>query len=128
MEILKDLFELLLLLSASSLCISLIFYFLRITRAIEALHRDLERISKQINPLFDTLNGVSKSVKNLSDDIRNQVQKIEWIIDEVKSRVEGILSIEKRVREEIEVPAQNILTTLQALKNGITTFFNVLKK
>ena len=128
MELLKDVLVLLLLLSASVLCITSIYYFYRIVKAIEALQSDLQKMSGQINPLLDTLNILSKSVKSLSDDFRLQLQKVHWIIDEVKSRVEAVISIEERIRGTIENPAQNIIGTIQAIKNGISTFFQTLKK
>ena len=128
MELIKDLFVIVLLLSASAFCISAIFYLLRITKAIEAMQGDLNRISDRLNPVLDSFHSVSRSINRISEDVRNQLSKIEWIIDEVRTRVEGLLLIERRVMETVENPVQNILSTVQGIKNGVTAFLNVFKK
>jgi uncharacterized protein YoxC len=119
----SNVFSILLMLSASALCISLIYYFLRITKAVEALQNDVKRISEQINPLLESLNTLSRSIKALSEDLRMQLQKTNWVIDQVKGKVEGLLAFEKKVKTTLENPAQNILNTIQFLKDKVTFLF-----
>ncbi len=124
----EDALRFLLYLSVSALCLSMIYFFYRITKSVEAVQRDLQKISGQINPLLDSLNILSRSVKSLSDDIRDQLQKINWIVDEVKSKVETVVQIEEKVRDVMSNPVHNIVETLQGIKKGFTTAFNFFKK
>jgi uncharacterized protein YoxC len=124
----EEALKFLLYISVSALCLSMIYFIYRITKSVEAVQRDIQKISGQINPLLDSLNTLSRSVKSLSDDIRDQLQKINWIVDEVKSKVETVVQIEEKVRDVMSNPVHNIMGTIQGLKQGFTTAFNFFKK
>lgn len=124
----KEIFEIVLLISASALCLALIYYISLITRSIESIRNELNKIALQINPLLESLNEVSRSVKSLSEDIREQLAKVNWIIDEIKGKIEAISSLENRIRESVETPAQNLMSNLTAVKNGLTAFFRALRR
>jgi len=124
----EEVLRILLYISASALCVSMIYYFYRITKSVEAVQRDLQKISGQLNPLLDSLNSLSRSVKSLSDDMRDQLQKINWVVDEVKSKIEAVVQIEEKVRDVMSNPVHNIMGTLQGIKKGFTTAFNFFKK
>jgi pilus assembly protein TadC len=128
MPVLKDLFTILLLFSASVLCLMLVYYFLRIARSIEALERDFKKMSDQMTPLLESLNNLSRAMKTLADEVRGQLDKTNWIIDEVKAKVEGLLYIENRIKESMEHPAQSLMATLQTIKNGVSSLFKKRSK
>lgn len=120
MENVKDILIVLLLGSASVLCLALIYYISRITKAVESMQTDMQRIASQVKPLLDSLNSLSISIKILSEDVRTQISKISWIIDEVKDKVDQVVAIEHKVREFTENPAQNILNFANFVKEKIT--------
>lgn len=117
-------FSAVLMLSASVLCVSLVYYFYRITRAVEALQQSVKQVSDQINPLLESLNTLSRSLKVLSDDLKMQLSKTNWVIDQVKTKVEGLVAFEKKVKETIENPAQNIINVVLQLKDKLKSFFS----
>lgn len=123
MENVKDIFIVLLLGSASVLCLALVYYISRVTKAVESIQTDLERISSQVNPLLESLNSLSKSIKILSEDVRSQVSKVSWIIDEIKDKFEQVASIEHKVREFTEHPAQNVMSLVTFLREKITSLW-----
>jgi pilus assembly protein TadC len=123
MPVLKDIFTLLLLFSASVLCLMLVYFFLRIARSIEALERDFKKMSDQMTPLLESLNNLSRAMKSLAEEVRGQLDKTNWIIDEVKAKVEGLLYLETKIKESLEHPAQSLLSTLQTIKKGVSSLF-----
>jgi len=119
----KDIFEILLLFSASFLCVMMVYYLMKITKSIDAIRKDFSSIAGQVTPLLDTLNNLSRSIKSVAEDIRQQLDKTNWIIDEVRSKVEGLLALEDKIRETFDHPAQSIMSTIQFIKNGVTGLF-----
>lgn len=128
MPVLKDIFTLLLLFSASVLCLMLVYFFLRIARSIEALERDFKKMSDQMTPLLESLNNLSRAMKSLAEEVRGQLDKTNWIIDEVKAKVEGLLYLETKIKESLEHPAQSLMSTLQTIKNGVSSLFKKRSK
>ncbi|MBX2976738.1 MAG: DUF948 domain-containing protein [Ignavibacteriaceae bacterium] len=123
-----DIFEIILLISASALCIYLILFLKNMTKSISEIQTDIHRIADQINPLLESLQSLSKSVIVVSDEVKSQLTKTKWIIDEVKSKVESIMNFERKVMEKVDSPIQNMLSNLNAIKRGVTTFFEALRK
>lgn len=123
-----DIFEIILLISASALCIYLILFLKDMTKSISEIQTDIHRIADQINPLLESLQSLSKSVIVVSDEVKSQLTKTKWIIDEVKSKVESIMNFERKVMEKVDSPIQNMLSNLNAIKRGVTTFFEALRK
>lgn len=123
-----DIFEIILLISASALCIYLILFLKDMTKSISEIQTDIHRIAEQINPLLESLQSLSKSVIVVSDEVKSQLTKTKWIIDEVKSKVESIMNFERKVMEKVDSPIQNMLSNLNAIKRGVTTFFEALRK
>jgi len=123
-----DIFEIILLISASALCIYLILFLKNMTKSISEIQTDIHRIADQITPLLESLQSLSKSVIVVSDEVKSQLTKTKWIVDEVKSKVESIMNFERKVMEKVDSPIQNMLSNLNAIKRGVTTFFEALRK
>ncbi|HAY33598.1 MAG TPA: hypothetical protein DCY06_05635 [Bacteroidetes bacterium] len=98
------------------------------TKSISEIQTDIHRIADQINPLLESLQSLSKSVIVVSDEVKSQLTKTKWIVDEVKSKVESIMNFERKVMEKVDSPIQNMLSNLNAIKRGVTTFFEALRK
>ena len=128
MPILKDIFIIVLLFSASVLCLSLIYFFLRISRSLEAMETDFKKVADQMTPLLESLNALSRTIKTLTEDVRAQLDKTNWIINEVKAKVEGLLYFENKIKESLENPAQTLMATLQGIKTGVSALFKKRSK
>ncbi len=120
--------EIVLLLSASALCIYLILYISRITKAIEDMKTEIQKISDQLKPLLNSLQTLSYSILSISDEIKSNFGKIRWIVDEVKSRVDSLFNIEKKIKETIDDPVQSIKENINAWRSGFSAFWKKLKR
>jgi len=122
-----EIFQVLLLASASALCIALVVYLSRITKSFEKMQADISRMADEIHPIFQSIETLTQSINNVTSYVREQIDSVSWIIESVKSRVEHVLEVEKKIREGIEGPVQNLATNLTAVKKGIAAFVQRLK-
>jgi uncharacterized protein YoxC len=120
----ETVFNIVLILSASALCIALIFYLNRITKSVKAIENDIKDLSFQIKPLIASTTNLSEKLNRIADKASEPVETITGIVDEVKERVNHILDFEEKIREGIERPASEILNTFAAVSNGVKTFWN----
>ncbi len=128
MPILKDIFIIILLFSASLLCIMLVYYFLRISRALEAIESDFKKVADQMTPLLESLNNLSRTLKTLAEDVRGQLDKTNWIIEEVKAKIEGLLYFENVIKTSLGQRTQTLMSTLQTIRNGVSSLFKKRSK
>ena len=122
-----QIFQVLLLASASALCIALIFYIKRITKSFEKMQADINRMADEIHPMLESLESLTHSVNKITAHAQEQMNSVSWIIDTVKSQVVNLLEMEKKIRQGIEAPVQNLTTNLNAVKKGIAAFVQRLK-
>lgn len=123
-----NIFYIILLASASALCLALIFYFYKITNTIKNIEAEIKDLSVQIKPLITSTTELSEKLNFLSGEATSQVNLVKEIIGKVRDRVEMILSLEEQLREGLEKPLTGLLKNLSAMSNGISTFWKTFKK
>lgn len=123
MESIISLAQLLLLLSASALCIAIIVYIGRITRKIEEMQSDIKKISEQVSPLVDSLQLISRSVAELTEKLNKQVSDVEWIVSEIKDKIESIKNFSSFFRTGIEDRMKSLVGTLGFVKDKMQHLF-----
>ncbi|MCK9425983.1 MAG: hypothetical protein M0Q21_08105 [Ignavibacteriaceae bacterium] len=122
-----QIFQVLLLASASVLCIALVFYIKRITKSFEKMQADISRMADEIHPMLHSFETLTHSVNKITTYAEEQMHSISWMVESVKSRVVNLLEVEKKIREGIEGPVQSLTTNLNAVKKGIAAFVQRLK-
>lgn len=123
-----SIFYIVLLISASILCLALIFYINRITNTIRQIETEIKELTEQIKPLIITAAELSEKLNYLTEEARGQVSNVKEIVRKVKDRVEKILSLEEQFREGLERPINGLLKNLSAVSNGINTFWKTFTK
>ncbi len=122
-----DVMEIILLISASALCLFAIYFLYQMVQSVKSIQKEVQEITAQVGPLVESIKSLSSSIHDLTMDIRQQISKINWIVDEVKSKVEFLQDIESRVKRGVEMPVNTLMSNLNAIKIGIATFFNRMK-
>ena len=125
---LTSIFSIILLISASGLCIALIIYLNRITKSIKGLESDVKNLSQDIKPLIESTLKLSEKLNQLSDDAMQPVQTANTIVDNIKVRVDKILELEEKIRGGFEDSVDGFIKNLSAVANGVTTFWKAYKK
>ncbi len=123
MDSVITIFTVILLISASALCIALIVFLGRVTASIDEFNKDTKQLIERIDPLVDSLVEMSASLKELSAEVSEQLDKTGWIIDEVKMRLESIISIEGKIKESVESPIDKLMSNLKAIRSALSVFW-----
>ena len=121
-------FYILLLVSASGLCIALIFAMNRITSSVKEIEIDLKDLTSQIKPLIASTTNLSEKLNYLSEEAKEPISVVKDIIEDVRDRVEVILAFEEKVRMGVEGPVFKFLNSVAGINNGINAFWNTYKR
>ena len=119
---LLDILLVILIISASALCIALIYYIWKISISIKAIQDDLSKLSADIEPLIDSTTQLANNLSNMSENARGQLDTSKNIVLSIKDRVDKILEFEEYVRKGIEGPVRTFIREIMAINNGINTF------
>lgn len=123
-----DILTIILIISASALCIALIYYLAKITASVKAIQKNIDEISSNINPLIVNVSELSEKISVITEDAKGQIQSSKNIVQNVKNRVDTILTLEERVRGGIEGPLMTLVTNFRAIANGLNTFLGYFNK
>jgi uncharacterized protein YoxC len=127
MEI-ANIFYILLLASASGLCIALIFFLLKIARSIHRIEIDIRDITHQAKPLIASALILSEKLKFISDEAKQPIVMLKDIVENIKDRIDVILELEEKLRRGVEGPLSKLLNTVSGVSNGINAFWDNYKR
>ena len=121
-------FQIILLLAASVLCVFLIIYFNRITKSITRIEDNIKNLTTEIKPLIESTTALSNNINEITEGAKEQLDISKSIVTNVKDRVDVILNYEEKIREGIEGPVFGLIKNLSAISRGIETFWRTFKK
>lgn len=116
------------LLSASLLCLALIYYLYKITKSFEEIKNDVNEFAADMKPLIASTTELSEKLANITSEARGQMQMTRDMVMNVKHRVDMILGFEERIRRGIEEPVLGLVRNVSAVVNGVNAFWNAYKK
>ena len=121
-------FQIILLIAASALCIYLIIYINRITKSISSIEDDIKNLAEDIKPLIKATTSLSNNINNITESAKSQVDITKGIVTDIKDRVDLMLGFEEKIREGVEGPVIGLIKNLSAITKGIDTFWKTYKK
>lgn len=116
-----------LILAGIAVCIFIIINLNKITKNIQNISIELEQIANRVDPLLESFQQISNSVISVSSKLNEQIEKSKFIIDEIKSRVESLIQLEKKIKENVDTPIENLQSNLNAVKKGVSAFIQFYK-
>jgi uncharacterized protein YoxC len=117
-----------LLISASLLCLALIYYLYKITKSFEEIKNKVNELSSELKPLIASTTELSDKLNDITVNARDQVDMTRNIIGNIKDRVDIVLGFEERMRSKIEEPTLGLIRNVSAVVNGIAAFWNSYRK
>ena len=121
-------FTIILLASASALCIALIVYLNRISRSIKFIEAELRDLSSEIKPMLTSTTELGNSLNRISEEVGRQLNVTKNIVTKVDDRVDTILELEEKIRGGFEGSVLDLLKNLSAISNGVSAFWNAYKR
>lgn len=125
---LLDILLIILVISASALCIALIYYIWKISNAVKAIQNDISELSVNLQPLLNSTTQLSNSLNEITDNAREHLDISKNVVTSIKDRVDTILEFESKVRGGVEGPVMSLIREITALNNGLNAFLNVFRK
>ncbi|MBK7629598.1 MAG: hypothetical protein IPJ23_02555 [Ignavibacteriales bacterium] len=124
---LTEVFTIVLLLSASALCIALIFYLNKIVKSVQSINSNIHDLSANIKPLIQTSMELSDNLNKMTSNATEQLNISKSIISDIRERADKLLSIEYKIRSGVEEAVLPFVKNLNAVGKGVESFWRNFK-
>jgi archaellum component FlaC len=122
-----EILTVILIASASALCIALIYYLNQIVKSVQAINSNINALSSEIKPFIKSTLELSDSLNQITNETKSQLQISGSIISDFRERVDKILDVENKVRSGIENAVMPFVQNLNAIGKGVETFWRNFK-
>ncbi len=119
-----DLLLIILILSASALCIFLIFTLKKLLKEVEAVRTDVHNFIEAANPVLENLADVSQRANRI--EAENYWGELDRSIKKIKEKVSDVKSL--KIFRDAESPAKDLISNLKAISKGISAFWQAFKR
>lgn len=124
---LTEVLTIVLLLSASALCIALIFYLNKIVKSVQSINSNIHDLSTNIKPLIQTSIELSDNLNKMTSSATEQLNISKSIIGDIRERADKLLSMEDKIRSGIEDAVLPLVKNLNAVGKGVESFWRNFK-
>ncbi len=122
-----EIFTIVLLLSASALCIALIFYLNKIVKSVQSINTNIQDLSTNLKPLIQTSIELSANLNKMTSKATEQLDISKSIVSDFRERADRLLSIEDKIRSGVEDTVMPFVKNLNAVGKGVETFWRNFK-
>lgn len=126
MEI-TEILTVILIASASALCIALIYYLNQIVKSVQSINTNIKELTSEIKPLIQSTLELSEKLNQITNETKSQLQISKSIISDFRERADKVLNMESKIRSGIEVAVMPLVQNLHALSKGVETFWRNFK-
>ncbi len=125
---LTEILTVILLISASVLCIALIYFFYQIVKSVHSISLNFERSLFKLNPLIESTIELSEKINYITSEVKSQLQMVRSMVSDVRERVDKILITETKIRNGIENTVMPIVKNINAVGVGVGSFWKNFKR
>jgi archaellum component FlaC len=122
-----EVFTIVLLVSASALCIALIFYLNKIVKSVQSINNNIQELSTNIKPLIQTSIELSDNLNRMTSSATEQLNISKSIVMDFRDRADKLLNIEDKFRTGVEDAVVPFVKNLNAVGKGVETFWRNFK-
>lgn len=122
-----EILTIILIVSASALCIALIYYLNQIVKSVHSINRNIKELSSEIKPLIKSTLELSDNLNQITDDAKSQLKISKSIVSDFRERADKVLNMENKIRTGIEDAVMPLLQNFHALGKGVETFWRNFK-
>ncbi len=122
-----QIFTVILIASASALCIALIFYLNKVVKSVQSVDNNIKELAASLKPLIQSSLELSENLSRITSDAKEQLKISRSVINDVRERADRILNFESKVRTGIEDAIMPLVNNLNAIGKGIDTFWRSFK-
>ncbi|MCJ7554723.1 MAG: hypothetical protein MUO34_12670 [Ignavibacteriaceae bacterium] len=112
-----------LLISASALCIALIYFVYQVVKSVHSISTDIQGISYKLSPLIQSTFVLSEKLIHVTDEAESQLQISKSIVSDIRDHADKILNVETKIRNGIEDAIIPVVKNLHAVGKGVESFW-----
>ena len=124
---LTEILTVILLISASVLCIALIYFVYQIVKSVHSISLDIETLSLRLNPLIESTLELSNKINLITYEVDSQLQMTRSMVSSIREHVDKILNVETKIRNGIENAVMPIFKNVNAVGIGVASFWRNYK-
>ena len=118
-----EILTVILLISASALCIALIYFMYQIAKSVHSISLNIEEFSFKLNPLIQSTFELSEKLNHITYEVESQLQISKSIFSDIRERADKILNIETKIRNGIVDAVIPAVKNLYAVGKGVESFW-----
>ena len=122
-----EILTIILIASASALCIALIYYLNRVVKSVHSINDNINELTSEIKPLLKSTLELSEKLNQITGETKSQLQISRSIISDIRERADKVLDMESKIRTGIEDAVMPFVQNLHALGKGFETFWRNFK-
>ncbi len=120
-----DIFLIVLILSASSLCIFVIVYLKRIFGQVEAVRKDIHRLVENTIPILSNLEEVTRRANRIVTEAEGYWKEIDYSIKNLREKISNFGPWKKF--RDAQTQTSGIIKNLSSIAIGIYAFWSEYK-
>lgn len=124
---LTEILTVILLISASALCIALIYFIYQIVRSVHSISLNIAEFSFKLHPLIESTLELSEKLNHITYEVESQLQISKSIFSDIRVQADRVLNIETKIRNGIEDAVIPLGKNLHAVGKGIDAFWRRLR-
>lgn len=122
-----EILTVILIASASALCIALIYYLNQIVKSVQSINNNIKELSSKIKPLIQSTLELSDKLNQITNEAKSQLSISRSIVTDFRDRADKVLNMENKIRSGIEDAVMPFIQNLHAVSKGIETFWRNFK-
>jgi len=122
-----EILTVILLISASALCVALIYYIYQVVKSVHSISVEVQGLSYKLTPLLDSTFVLSGKLTHITDEAESQLQISKSIVSDIRDRTDKILNMETKIRNRVEDTVMPIVKNINAVGVGVGAFWRKLR-
>ena len=118
-----EILTVILIISASALCIALIYFLYQIVKSVHSISLNLEELSFKLTPLIQSALELSEKLIHITNKVESQLQISKSLVSDIREHADKILDIEIKIRNGIEDAIMPLIKNFHAAGKGVESFW-----
>ena len=123
METLSEILKIVLLFSASALCIYLVVVLVRFNTFIKILQVEIVDLSKNLKPILENLNTVTDKLRLVASKVEDQVDMVHGVFLTFRRISDNITRLEENFQMHLEEPLMRVGAMFGNIVNRVVSLF-----
>ncbi len=123
METLSEILKIVLLFSASALCIYLVVVLVRFNAFIKILQVEIIDLSKNLKPILENLNTVTDKLRLVASKVEDQVDMVHGVFLTFRRISDNITRLEENFQMHLEEPLMRVGAMFGNIINRVVSLF-----